>query len=69
MSGVILYLMKWSSSEDGVWFDMRLGDIDVRLSQFQSNSSSMTRIISCSAHLYGQLSQIFPSVVYHLGDV
>ena len=50
MSGVILYLMKWSSSEDGVWFDMRLGDIDVRLSQFQSNSSSMTRIISCSAH-------------------
>jgi len=29
-------VMKWSSSNDGVWFDMRLGDVDVRLSQFKT---------------------------------
>ena len=29
-------LMKWSSSRDGVWFDMRLGDVDVKLSQFET---------------------------------
>jgi len=59
--------MKWSSSGDEVWFDMRLGDIDIDVRQF--NFSSMTYIIFCSAHLYGQLSQIFPSVVYHLSDI
>jgi len=31
--------------------------------------SSNTCIISCSVHLYEQLLQIFPSVVYYLGDI